>query len=76
MTLKDLAVGDKLRIVGFKNSNREYRRKLLIMGLTPGTEFTLTRVAPLGDPIEINVRGSSIILRKREADILKLEDVL
>ncbi len=45
------------------------------MGLTLGTEFTLVRIAPLGDPIEISVRGFSLILRKNEAKILKLERV-
>ena len=73
MTLHNLAVGDKVKIAGFKKAAPEYKKKLLSMGLIPGTEFTLTRIAPLGDPIEITVRGFSLILRKDEANILKLE---
>jgi ferrous iron transport protein A len=43
------------------------------MGLTPGTEFTVVRLAPLGDPIEIVVRGYSVSLRKNEAEMLQVE---
>jgi len=43
------------------------------MGLTKGTEITLVRVAPLGDPVDIRVRGFSISLRKDEAQVLQLE---
>ena len=43
------------------------------MGLTPGTEFEVTRTAPLGDPVEIRVRGFDLSLRKDEAAILKIE---
>lgn len=64
---------DLLRITDFKPGNMAYRHKLLAMGLTPGTTFTIRRVAPLGDPIEIEVRGYSLSLRKKEADILCIE---
>jgi ferrous iron transport protein A len=45
------------------------------MGLTPGTEFSIVRFAPLGDPVEIALRGFSLTLRKNEADILSIEKV-
>jgi ferrous iron transport protein A len=45
------------------------------MGLTPGTEFTVVRLAPLGDPLEINVRGYAVSLRKGEAQLLQVERV-
>ena len=45
------------------------------MGLTPGTEFTVERLAPLGDPIEIRVRGYAMSLRKAEADMLEVERI-
>jgi ferrous iron transport protein A len=45
------------------------------MGLTPGTEFTVIRVAPLGDPVEIRVRGFHLSLRKQEADTLIVEEI-
>ncbi|MGR9053111.1 MAG: FeoA family protein [Gammaproteobacteria bacterium] len=73
LTLKNLLVGDSGRIVGFEKSAKVYRKRLLAMGLTPGTEFTITRFAPMGDPIEIKLRGFSLSLRKDEASILHIE---
>lgn len=72
-TLNALSVGDSGRILGFDNSGKAYRKRLLAMGLTPKTEFTITRFAPLGDPIEIKVRGFSLSLRKNEAAALIVE---
>jgi ferrous iron transport protein A len=71
----DLKTGDKVRIIGYTEDSSVYRKKMLSMGLLPGTEFTLKRVAPLGDPIEIETRGFSLVLRKKEAGILKLERI-
>jgi ferrous iron transport protein A len=71
--LKDLSIGEKGRVKGFNKQERSYRKRLLAMGLTPGTEFSIVRYAPLGDPIEINLRGFSLTLRKDEADILSIE---
>lgn len=73
ISLKDLAVGDFAKIVGFEQSGKAYRKRLLAMGLTPGTEFRVTRFAPMGDPVEIKLRGFSLTLRKDEAAILILE---
>ena len=73
LSLKNLSIGDLGRIVGFEPSGKPYRKKLLAMGLTPGTEFSVTRFAPMGDPVEIKLRGFSLTLRKAEADILKIE---
>ena len=71
--LKNLAVGDTGRITGFEHSRKAYRKRLLAMGLTPGTEFTISRFAPMGDPVEIKIRGFSLTLRKDEADVLLIE---
>ncbi len=73
MTLGQLAVGEAGKVVGFDKSNRAYRQKLLAMGLTPGTEFTVVRYAPLGDPVEIRIRGFALSLRKAEANALLVE---
>jgi ferrous iron transport protein A len=73
--LKDLAIGDKGRVTGFSKQGKAYRKRLLAMGLTPGTEFSIVRFAPLGDPVEIVLRGFSLTLRKNEADILSIEKV-
>lgn len=72
-SLKNLSVGDTGRILGFDKSGGVYRKKLLAMGLTPGTAFTITRFAPLGDPVEIKIRGFSLSLRKDEASVLLIE---
>ncbi len=73
MRLKDLAVGDTGCVAGFDKGNAAYRRKLLCMGLTPGVAFTVTRCAPMGDPVELRVRGFSLSLRKDEAAALRVE---
>ena len=73
LNLGALTVGQSGRIVGYEKGSRAYREKLLAMGLTPGTHFTLTRQAPMGDPIEIEVRGFKLSLRKGEAATLQVE---
>jgi len=72
-TIGDLKPGDHARIIGFGKGMPGYRQRLMAMGLTPGVEFALTRVAPLGDPVEIQVRGFSMSLRKAEAELLAVE---
>ena len=75
LSFNDLAIGDLGRVTGFRKDDKTYRKKLLAMGLTPGVEFSLTRYAPMGDPVEIRVRGFSLSLRKAEADALLIERV-
>lgn len=70
MMLKQLEVGDRAKVSGFAEAGGAYRRKLLSMGLTPGAELQVVRVAPMGDPVEIRVRGFALTLRKGEADAL------
>lgn len=72
-TISELKVGDRAKVAGFTDTGRGYRRKLLTMGLTPGAEIAIVRVAPLGDPVEIRVRGFSLSLRKEEAAALNVE---
>jgi ferrous iron transport protein A len=74
-TLADLAVGTRGRVIGFGKGSKEYRKKILAMGLIKGTEFTVNRVAPMGDPIEIAVRGYNLSLRKDEATALTVEGI-
>ncbi|KOR30262.1 iron transporter FeoA [Achromatium sp. WMS2] len=78
MTLKELQIGDLASITGFATGTRSYRHRLLTMGLTPGTQIKVTRFAPLGDPMEIEVRGYSLSLRRDEAAALhvKLVDAI
>ncbi len=73
MTLRDFVVGDSGRVVGFQAGGGAYRRKLLSMGLTPGATLEVVRVAPLGDPVEVRVRGTSVSLRRDEAAVIEVE---
>ncbi len=72
--VRDLAVGETARVAGYEGGRTPYRAKLLSMGLTRGTELKVLQFAPLGDPVEIEVRGFSLSLRREEADALILED--
>jgi ferrous iron transport protein A len=72
-SLKALAVGDTGKILGFDKTGKPYRKRLLAMGLTPGTEFKVTRFAPMGDPVEIKLRGFALTLRRDEAASLLIE---
>jgi len=69
----DLAVGEKGKVAGYVKGASAYREKLLAMGLTRGTKFTVERVAPLGDPVEIHVRDFALTLRKDEASAIMVE---
>ena len=69
-TLADCKKGDRGTIAAIAKQNLAYRRKLLAMGLTPGIQFEVVRVAPLGDPVEIRLRGYELSLRKQEASII------
>jgi len=64
--LSALSVGDRGRVSGMDLPG-EQKQRLLEMGLTVGTEFQVVRFAPLGDPLEIKVRGYHLSLRKRDA---------
>jgi ferrous iron transport protein A len=75
MQLGAMKVGKKGRITGIHAGEKVYRQRLISMGLLPGTEFIVSRIAPLGDPVEITVRGFSLSLRKGEASILQIEEV-
>jgi ferrous iron transport protein A len=68
-----MSVGETGMVAGYSETGRGYRKKLLAMGLTPGTELSVTRVAPMGDPVEIRVRGFKLSLRKDEAAAIQVE---
>lgn len=73
INLRDMKVGDWGRVASYDQNLLPYRQKLLAMGLTPGTEFKVIRVAPLGDPIEIRMRGTDLSLRMDEAAGLNIK---
>ncbi|KGP62640.1 iron transporter FeoA [Legionella norrlandica] len=73
MQISDLKQGDRVRLVGFGATDMQYRRRLLSLGITCGIEFSVVRIAPLGCPVQIEVRGTFLTLRKDEASQLILE---
>lgn len=75
MQIKELVRGDRVRLVDFGSTQMQYRRRLLSLGVTRGVEFTVVRIAPLGCPVQIEVRGTSLTLRKEEASQLVLERI-
>ena len=66
-TLEDVAPGERGVILKAGNERGAVKRRLVDMGLTPGTEITVRKVAPFGDPIEVNLRGYELSLRKQDA---------
>ncbi len=72
MTLDDLKPGTSGRIVKISGDSRA-RRRIVDMGVTPGTFVEVERVAPLGDPIELRVRGYRLLVRKSEASNITVE---
>ena len=70
----ELRRGMKAKVVEVKGTSAESAR-LVELGLTPGTEFTVTKIAPLGDPIEISLRGYRLCLRRNESADICLEPV-
>ena len=70
--LSELPVGARARVARVTLAGGA-RQRLLEMGLTPGAEFTLVRFAPLGDPLEIHLRGYHLSLRRQEAEGVEVE---
>lgn len=75
MTFAELKPGDRAKIVSYAGLPPAYRNRLLSLGLTPGTELLVQRRAPLGDPIQIRVRGFSLSVRGEEAAALEVESL-
>lgn len=74
MKLSELEIGSTKTISEIKIGEKKIRRRLLDMGLTPGAVVYLRKKAPLGDPIEINLRGYELTLRKKEAELVILKE--
>lgn len=75
MTLDKLSVGQTATITAV-GGDGALRCRLLDMGLIPKTKITLQKVAPMGDPIEIHIRGYELTLRKEEAEKIEVEEIL
>ncbi len=71
--LSELEVGGRAIVKGLQG-DRAIRRRLMDMGLVPGVEVKVSKVAPLGDPIDIEVKGYHLSLRKDEARVVMIEE--
>lgn len=74
MTLKDAAVGSKVKVVKIEGQG-VVKRRIMDMGITKGVEMNIRKVAPLGDPIEVSVRGYELSLRKADAQMIQVEKI-
>lgn len=72
MTLKDAKVGTTARVVKIQGEGA-YKRRIMDMGITKGSQIAVRKVAPLGDPVEITVRGYELSLRKADAECIEIE---
>ena len=72
-TLDTLKPGENAVITGINEQNTSLRRRLLDMGLTLNTKVSLVREAPFGDPIELEVRGYSLTIRKSDAQLIEVK---
>jgi len=71
-TLRDVKVGEKATIVRLHGEGA-LKRRIMDMGLTRGTEVFVLKVAPLGDPMELTVRGYELSVRKGDAELIEVE---
>ncbi len=69
--MKEFAIGESGKVLSL-TATGPVRRRLFDMGITPGADIVLRKVAPLGDPIEITVRGYQLSIRKAEAETIKM----
>ena len=70
-TLRDARIGDSVTVVKLHGEGA-VRRRIMDMGITKNVEIFVRKVAPLGDPIEINVRGYELSLRKSDAEMIEI----
>lgn len=71
-TMKDVKVGKTAKVTRL-NGEGAVKRRIMDMGITKGTEVFVRKVAPLGDPVEVTVRGYELSLRKADAQMIEVE---
>lgn len=71
-TLKDAKIGRTVKVIKLHGEG-PVKRRIMDMGITKGVEIYIRKVAPLGDPIEVNVRGYALSLRKADAAMIEIE---
>jgi ferrous iron transport protein A len=72
MQLSEVQPGQVVEVVAITGQSA-FRRRVMELGLVPGTRVELVRVAPLGDPVELLVRGASLSIRKAEARVIEVQ---
>ena len=70
-TLRDVKIGETVKVVKLHGEG-PIKRRIMDMGLTKGTELLVRKVAPLGDPMELNVRGYELSVRKADAEMVEI----
>ena len=71
-TLKEAKVGSTVKVVKLHGEGA-VKRRIMDMGITRGVEVYIRKVAPIGDPVEVNVRGYELSLRKADAEMIEVE---
>ncbi|MDY4581322.1 MAG: FeoA family protein [Candidatus Faecousia sp.] len=71
-TLRQAKIGDTIKVVKLHGEGA-VKRRIMDMGITKGVEVYVRKVAPLGDPVEVNVRGYELSLRKADAEMIEVE---
>lgn len=71
-TLREVKIGETVKVVKLHGEGA-VKRRIMDMGITRGVEVYVRKVAPLGDPVEINVRGYELSLRKADAEMIEVE---
>lgn len=72
-TLADLVSGQKAKVTKLNTEDKALRRRLLDMGITEGVQIKIKRIAPLGDPFDIELRGYELCLRKHDLKLIDVE---
>ena len=71
-TLKQMGIGETVKVVKLHGEGA-VKRRIMDMGITKGTQVTVRKVAPLGDPVEVTVRGYELSLRRADAEMIEVE---
>ena len=71
-TLKDAKIGETVKVVKLHGEGA-IKRRIMDMGITKGTEVYVRKVAPLGDPVEVTIRGYELSLRKADAEMIEIQ---
>ena len=72
-TLRDVEIGETVKVVKLHGEGA-VKRRIMDMGITKGVEIYVRKVAPLGDPMELNLRGYELTIRKSDAEMIEVEE--